>query len=245
MEVEKEDGPFFCPSCRGKVILKKGRIKIPHFAHKPPVTCIYGKGESEIHYKAKLEIRDELERRFKKGKYNIEVEKFLGKVRPDVYFEKSDKSQKFAIEIQKSNLTIETIEKRTKEYNNLGIYVLWLPLYSEREIQLREEQFRPKSWEKWLHTLNYGAIYYWTERLKFKEFKFESEKVTVPYKEWYDEDGELRSVASYEKTLKSQKKPIYIGEYDIGEDMGFMLRGEFKAGKITIPKCKIIKRKQK
>ena len=58
MEVEKEDGPFFCPSCRGKVILKKGRIKIPHFAHKPPVTCIYGKGESEIHYKAKLEIRD-------------------------------------------------------------------------------------------------------------------------------------------------------------------------------------------
>ena len=32
-EVTREDGPFFCPECDEEVILKKGSIVLPHFAH--------------------------------------------------------------------------------------------------------------------------------------------------------------------------------------------------------------------
>lgn len=34
-EVRAGDGPFHCSACQGSVILKQGRIKIPHFAHLP------------------------------------------------------------------------------------------------------------------------------------------------------------------------------------------------------------------
>ena len=40
---EKSDGPFYCPVCVEETILKKGTMKVHHFAHKPPIRCEYGK----------------------------------------------------------------------------------------------------------------------------------------------------------------------------------------------------------
>lgn len=40
---QKIDGPFSCPVCVEETILKKGAMKVHHFAHKPPITCEYGK----------------------------------------------------------------------------------------------------------------------------------------------------------------------------------------------------------
>lgn len=55
-DANKIDAPFTCPECNKNVILRKGLIKTPHFAHKPPVTCQYGQGESEEHRKCKQAI---------------------------------------------------------------------------------------------------------------------------------------------------------------------------------------------
>ena len=49
---QKSEGPFYCKKCNIEVILKKGLIKQHHFAHKPPKQCMFGYGESDIHYKA-------------------------------------------------------------------------------------------------------------------------------------------------------------------------------------------------
>ena len=46
-DMYKTDGPFYCPICGTETILHRGPIKIAHFAHKPPTTCEYGRGESE------------------------------------------------------------------------------------------------------------------------------------------------------------------------------------------------------
>jgi len=45
----KQEAPFACPSCSKEVTIKKGDIKAHHFAHKPPVTCDHGMGESDAH----------------------------------------------------------------------------------------------------------------------------------------------------------------------------------------------------
>jgi hypothetical protein len=81
-EESKSNRPFFCSRCRDEAILKQGPIKIPHFSHKPPVTCEYGRGESEKHRQCKMAIYNGLkeQRRFRE----VEIEKNLGTVRPDV-----------------------------------------------------------------------------------------------------------------------------------------------------------------
>ena len=36
-----KENEYICPSCEEKVILKKGRIKIHHFAHKSDSECLF------------------------------------------------------------------------------------------------------------------------------------------------------------------------------------------------------------
>ena len=53
-----ERGPFLCPSCRMEVTLKRGPVKVAHFAHKPDTDCT---GESIEHATAKLLLIRHLE----------------------------------------------------------------------------------------------------------------------------------------------------------------------------------------
>ena len=46
-QVTKNHGPFHCAGCEHELIVKKGNIKVHHFAHKPPYSCSRGEGESE------------------------------------------------------------------------------------------------------------------------------------------------------------------------------------------------------
>ena len=49
-----EKGPdYVCPNCKADVILRKGRVRIHHFAHKAASTCPFSKSESQAHYTAK------------------------------------------------------------------------------------------------------------------------------------------------------------------------------------------------
>ena len=47
-----------------------------------------------------------------------------------------------AIEIQKSDVPVNEITSRTKNYHTLGINVLWLALYNQK---LEEDRLQPKS----------------------------------------------------------------------------------------------------
>jgi competence protein CoiA len=109
---QKSDGPFSCPLCIEETILKKGTMMVHHFAHKPPITCEYGRGETERHLECKLTIYDALRghRRFR----DVEIERSMGTVRPDVSGFMGEIP--FAIEVQISALTMEQIIYRTREY---------------------------------------------------------------------------------------------------------------------------------
>jgi competence protein CoiA len=133
-DTTKAEGPFMCPKCSSETILRKGMIKIHHFAHKPPIACEYGKGESEQHRKCKSEIYSYLSKHIN---ITCELEKDLGNVVPDIYIDFGYGKSKYAIEVQISHLTMSSIISRTREYGRLGIYVLWLPIYNK----VLEEQY--------------------------------------------------------------------------------------------------------
>jgi competence protein CoiA len=116
----KAEGPFMCPKCGSETILRKGMIKIHHFAHKPPIACEHGKGESEQHRKCKSEIYNHLS---KDTNIPCELEKDLGNVVPDVYIDFGHGKSKYAIEVQINHLTMSSIISRTREYGRLGIYL--------------------------------------------------------------------------------------------------------------------------
>jgi competence protein CoiA len=155
---QKSDGPFSCPNCVDETILKKGTMKVHHFAHKPPITCEYGRGETEQHRECKLTIYEGLRShpRFSE----VQIERSLGTVRPDVSGHMN--AIPFAIEVQISALTMDQIIYRTSEYAKKGIHVLWLPLY---QATLEEKRYSPRGWERWVHAAYFGRVYYWARDL--------------------------------------------------------------------------------
>jgi competence protein CoiA len=113
---QKSDGPFSSPLCIAETTLKKGTMKVHHFAHKPPILCEYGRGETEQHRECKLTIYEGLRRH---GRFrDVEIERSMGTVRPDVSGLMD--GIPFAIEVQISALTTDQIVYRTSEYAKKG-----------------------------------------------------------------------------------------------------------------------------
>ena len=158
-EVELSDGPFYCPACRQELILKQGRKVVAHYAHWPDAECEYtNEGESEEHRLAKQEISQAL--LDIPGVTDVRLERYLREVRPDVSFVLN--GQLVAIEIQLSQLSLKKIKERTKAYARRNIAVLWMPLFS---MELLESRYAPRDWERYLHRMYYGRVYYWYEGL--------------------------------------------------------------------------------
>lgn len=73
---------YFCPKCNTEIILKKGKIRTPHFAHKPDTVCTV---ESIIHVMAKNIICDAFNRSFKIGKSIIGIKRVCPDCKHVVY----------------------------------------------------------------------------------------------------------------------------------------------------------------
>jgi competence protein CoiA len=231
---EKKSGPFVCPECGSETILHKGRIKIHHFAHKPPVSCEYGKGESLLHMHCKMEIYNHLTQI---DRLDCELEKPLGKVRPDIYIYSKNKGKAYAIEVQISTLTMDKIIYRTKEYAKLGIYVLWLSPYNQ---ELSNRLYAPKSWEKWLHATYFGRVYYWTHGLNVTPIHFSTYRKWIEETTWYESGGYEQSAGGYLKAQKRQKRVIRGEAINIAQSFKPTDRDQWSGGDIFIPKCKIL-----
>jgi competence protein CoiA len=155
-DVAIENGPFFCPGCKKPVILKQGPVRDAHFAHLAGSTCTYGAGESETHRSAKRGIKTAL------GKHplvsDLHLEYPLGDVRPDIYFRFANRYS-IAVEVQLSTLSSQELARRTRSYFAQQIFVLWTPPYSNDMVE--GKRYAPSFWEKYLHALYFGRVYYW------------------------------------------------------------------------------------
>lgn len=108
-----------CPACKSQVYLKKGEIRIPHFAHVRLITCAY---ESENESFQHLALKKSLFHWFSKTE-DVAVEQFLPELQqiPDLFV-----NGKLAIEVQCSPLPVQRLCARTKGYQTHGYQVLWL-----------------------------------------------------------------------------------------------------------------------
>jgi competence protein CoiA len=183
-EIQKDDGPFFCPECEGELILKQGRVKRAHFAHLPDADCAYaGEPESAEHIEAKLEIYEAL--RSQPGVEKVQVERYLKEVRPDIsfYFEGSY----VAIEVQISPLTLDELIRRTSAYTRKNIYVLWTPIFS---LDMFGERYAPKEWERYIYSLYDGIVYYWSKNLELVPVEYEKYMLTPGrYSTWSEKQS--------------------------------------------------------
>jgi len=162
-----EDGPFHCPSCHTEVILKQGPIKAAHFAHRPDADSSFaGPEESVEHQLAKQEIYQAL--LHVPGVSEVQVERNLQEVRPDVSFRYH--GTLVAIEVQVSTLSSRDVERRTLAYARKNIAVLWTPPFS---LSMFEERYAPQEWERYLHALYFGKVYYWSNGIELQPVQFQ------------------------------------------------------------------------
>jgi competence CoiA-like predicted nuclease len=93
-----------------------------------------------------------------------EMEKHFGNRFADIYFQlKSGK--KIVIEIQNSKISIQELKQRTKDYNHLGIYVLWIihgegTCVSTKKYPYDAKKLKISPTENYLHQMYGGRVYY-------------------------------------------------------------------------------------
>lgn len=249
-DVLKEEGPFFCPVCLSEAIVRKCTEKADHFAHKGRLSPTITSRDQKLHDKCRDDICNYLKSVFPEGKWEAErpipAKKSRGwekEIIPDLSGRFGNKNSKpIAIEIQKTAYTIKRIHDKTIEYSKRGIFVIWIvPLNKD----LGEKPFRPRLYEKYLHSMYYGRTYYWTPNSspKIIPVHFSPTKRWIDETIWFDKEyGEEQTAGGFYLTYKTLKSPNYGQFCNLDKEFKLDYRKRFtpKNKKKEIPNCKIL-----
>lgn len=228
----KENGPFRCLECGDPVILKTGRNRINHFAHENPIARHYAENESDDHRSCKMQIFEALKRH--PNVRDAAMERPLGTNRPDISARIN--GVPVAIEIQISNLSLDTIMQRTIEFHRKGIYVLWLLQWTP---DLNSPRYTPKLWEKWIHAAYFGRVYYWLEGLKVATYHFDPHFKSVPKKSWYSAAGKKMTGGGYTIRSKRYRTAVPGKIFNLATDFGPRERCWWEGNGIKAPDAKL------
>jgi competence protein CoiA len=230
-----EDGPFICRGCLSDAVLRKCTEKCDHYAHHARTTPAIVSGETELHQNCLQEILDQLKRRYPNGNWEknrrIEADKIKGfdEVVPDISGRLGDRnSQPLVIEAQVSFLSIHQIIKRSIVYTKRRIPILWIVPLKEK---LVDQPFRPRLYERYLHTMYFGRVYYWCpgSGTRVIPVHYGVAKRHIPFSEWYDKEAaERREVGGYDKIYKVIKRPVIGSEIDMVLQFESTQREEFR-----------------
>ncbi|HRH02382.1 MAG TPA: competence protein CoiA family protein [Bacteroidia bacterium] len=251
-QVTKSDGPFYCPACLSEAIVRKCTEKVDHFAHSARQSPVI-KRNNKLHNKCRDEILQHLQMAFPDGKWAAEraipsnTEKDYKQVIPDLSGRINNLP--VAIEIQLSPYTVKRIADKAIQYQkrNPKVSVLYVIPLSE---ELGDVPFRPRLYEKFLHSMFYGRVYYWTPNSgsNLIPVHFSPAKRYIEPSSWFDiENKEERVEGGFWLTYRTVKEPSPGPMVDICTDFVSVLRKEFepKNLKKSIPECTLFKDKLK
>jgi competence protein CoiA len=204
---------------------------LDHFAHRADF-CPDELGESEMHRRIKAEIWLSLAQA--KDVSELELERRFGDVRADIAA--SIRGVPVAIEIQVSDLSVDRIAFRTKEYARHGVFVLWLRLWKP---SLERGRYSPAPWERWLHAAYFGRVYYWVRGSKVIPYHFEPGHVHVKYRIWTDAQGREKRGGGFSKKAKILKHALRGPVLDIVTDFIGRNREWWKGSDLEVPRSKI------
>lgn len=246
----KGDGPFYCPDCYSDVIIRKCSDKRDHFAHHARMLPVITASKNhELHNKCRDEICGFLQEKFPEENWAIErtIPPRKGKneleLRPDISGRINGKP--VAIEIQKTSYTIPKIHDRTLAFTTRGIFVLWVVPLSE---SIGEDPFRPRLYEKYLHCMYHGRVYYWTPESSpsLNAVHYSPVQRYIPQSTWYDVNTETeRTEGGYYVLYRTLKQANPCTNLDLSSNFEVREITEFipKNGRMKIPKCNILKDK--
>lgn len=111
---------YFCPACQHPVQVRRGKVKITHFAHLPGANCAVSEGETSEHLIGKQQLYEWLLASCEEP----QLEVYLPEInqRPDLLLKKVG----VAVEFQCSPLTIQRLQERNAGYRRLGIRPIWI-----------------------------------------------------------------------------------------------------------------------
>ncbi|EJT5912893.1 competence protein CoiA family protein [Clostridium perfringens] len=138
------NGELKCPECGLDVVLKvkDPRKKIPHFAHKTSmIKCNYYNEdlkESEDHKRGKMILYNYFKEFYPEANLRIN-HRFNNRRRTDIFIEFKNGGN-LAIEYQRLGLDIIQWQERQKEYEKLGIKVLWILQGDEESLKKKSKQ---------------------------------------------------------------------------------------------------------
>jgi len=125
---DAQKGPdYACPECHEDVVLKKGEKVVHHFAHARGTACPYGTGESRRH----MEMKKILGKFFCDYCSRVDYEvKVIEDRRADLVLYgcrgwNGDPVDTVVVECQASNIAADEVERRTMDYEDAGIPVIW------------------------------------------------------------------------------------------------------------------------
>ena len=240
---------YKCPDCTGIVILRRGRIRVSHFAHKPP-SCGWGRGETDAHLKAKLLFKEEFARRGLRAEVEFAIHSPPNSRRADVMIW-SPNGVPYAIELQHTDLGYEEIELRTRSYIDAGVRVIWIPFFRRNKIKnvekisdgneskLKVTEFPIIRLERWVHGFNFGELWmYDPVDISLWRGKLKEQEIPVEERQLYNEYGEEEIVGGYSRQSKRWRELTLWGPYSLHDVRISTInrRSEGRMGKHIYPK---------
>jgi len=251
-EASHQDEPFLCRVCYSDAVLRKCIEKRHHYAHHARLSPAVSDGETVLHQGCLDEILQALKLRFPAGNWAknrpipAKPDKNLGAVVPDISGRLGGPNDPpLVIEAQVSSLSIAAIIKRSAEYTKRRIPILWIVPLKE---DLGEAPFRPRLYERYLHTMYHGRVYYWQPGFgtQLLAVHYGVAERHIPLSEWYDKEvEEERSAGGYDKPYKVIKRPVTVPKLDLVSQFYRLNRDEFRPWneRKTVPSLAIWKDK--
>ena len=121
-------GDFQCPECGWPVILKRGRVKVPHLAHQPGSQPYAYGGESVTRMRAKALLA----RQLRAHGYEVALEEAHPgqQRRVDVavtLVDRAGAARRIAVEVQGSAISVDEVKRRTAADRHAGFFAtLWV-----------------------------------------------------------------------------------------------------------------------
>ena len=120
----KTIGEYYCPACKGRLVLKKGDVMIAHFAHHQQSDCaVFSEGETLPHLMGKQMLLE----KFRREGVAVTLECWLPELqqRPDLLLV-LENGKKIAVEYQCSPISPADLRARTQGYQRFGYEVWWI-----------------------------------------------------------------------------------------------------------------------
>lgn len=125
---------YSCPACLHPVVLKPGRVKIPHFAHKPGAECPAAAHEGADHLAAKKVLAHQ----FRQLGYIVRLEEIFGTERRVDVAVAMPTGHCVAVELQDSPISVDEMKRRMGVDQRNGFFATFWIWIGKRQLLLRQ-----------------------------------------------------------------------------------------------------------